>query len=219
VDEIRIGYFLEDIGQENFLKTLVERVAQEMELTPHRLRHEVRNATGGRGATLNELRRFLHDVSRDRERPFALLVIAIDGDCRGYREVRDEIHTTVEQSGYAGQVAYAVPDPHIERWYLADPRGLQRVLNIKTIPDVPTYKCARDRYKRALRDAVRQVGVIAPLGGVEYGPDIAQALDLYAVGKADSGFKHFIDELRVGLRPFVTLPSGRAWRREDLYEQ
>jgi len=209
VDEIRIGYFLEDIGQENFLRTLVGRVAQEMGLAPRRIRHEVRNATGGRGAALSELRRFLRDVSRDRERPFALLVVAIDGDCRGYREVRDEIRTSVEQSGYTGQAICAVPDPHIERWYLADPRGLQRVLDVRTVPDVPAYKCERDRYKRALREAIRQAGVIAPLGGIEYGPDIAEILDLYAVGRADAGFRHFIDELRAGLAPFVMVQEER----------
>ena len=47
MDEIYVGYFLEDIGQENFLKSLVERVAQEIGLTSQEVRHEVRNATGG----------------------------------------------------------------------------------------------------------------------------------------------------------------------------
>jgi len=199
VDEIRIGYFLEDIGQERFLTALVNRVAREMGLPSRRLRHEVRNATGGRGAALEELRRFLRDVNHERERPFALLVVAIDGDCRGYRERRDEIRAIVKQSGYLGPVICAVPDPHIERWYLADPRGLQQVLEVGNAPEVPTYKCERGRYKQALRDAIRQTGVVAPLGGLEYGPDIAEVLDLYVVGKANAGFKHFLDELQAGL--------------------
>ncbi len=203
MDEIRIGYFLEDIGQERFLTALVSRIAQEMGLALQKLRHEVRNATGGRGVALDELRRFLRDVNHERERPFALLVVAIDGDCLSYRERRDEIRAIVEQSGYPGLVICAVPDPHIERWYLADPCGLQQVLEVGSIPEVPTYKCERGRYKQALRDAIRQTGVVAPLGGLEYGPDIAEALDLYAVGKADAGFKHFVDELQAGLAPFA----------------
>ena len=201
--EIRIGYFLEDIGQERFLTALVNRVAREMGLPFRRLRHEVRNATGGRGVVLDELRRFLRDVSHERQWPFALLVVAIDGDCHSYREIRDAIRTIVEQSGYPGPMICAVPNPHIERWYLADPRGLQQVLEVGSIPKVPTYKCERGRYKQALRDAIRQTGIIAPLGGLEYGADIAETLDLYAVCKADVGFKHFVDELRARLAPFA----------------
>ncbi len=203
MDEIRIGYFLEDIGQEQFLRTLVERVAQEVGIASQRLRHEVRNATGGRGKVLDELRRFLRDVGRERESPFPLLIVAIDGNCKGYQERRNEIHAIVERSGYRGRVICAVPDPHIERWYLVAPRTLQRVLGVSVTPGVPPYKCERGRYKRALREAIRQAGIIAPLGGIEYGPDVARALDLYTVGRADPGFKHFVDELREGLSPFV----------------
>lgn len=203
MDEIEVGYFLEDIGQERFLTALVNRVAREMGLPSRRLRHEVRNATGGRGAVLEELRRFLRDVNHERERPFALLVVAIDGDCRKYQERRNEIWAIVERSGYPGTVVCAVANPHIERWYLADPRGLQQVLGGRGIPEVPSSKCERGRYKQALRDAIRQTGIRASLGGLEYGPDIAEVLDLYTVGKADAGFKHFLDELQAGLAIFA----------------
>jgi hypothetical protein len=200
---MRVGYFLEDVGQENFLKSLVKRVAQENGLDPHEVIHDVRNATGGRGAVLDELRHFLRDVGRERERPFDLLVVAIDGDCRGYRERRDEIQDIVEQSGYPSTVICAVPNPHIERWYLADPRGLQQVLDAAVVPEVPSYKCERGRYKQALRDAIRQTGIIAPLGGLEYGAEIAEVLDRFTVGKVDAGFKHFVDALREGFAPFA----------------
>ena len=93
MDKINIGYFLEDIAQEDFLRSLVGRVAGEMGLASQRIRHEVRNATGGRGVVM---------------------------------------------------------------------------------------------------------------GGVEYGPDIAESLDLYAAGRTDTGFRHFIDELRAGLAPFTS---------------
>ena len=90
MDEIRIGYFLEDIGQEDFLKALVNRVAREKGLPSGRLRHEVRNATGGRGKVIGELRSFLRDVSREQDKLFAMLVVAIDGNCRSYLERRNE---------------------------------------------------------------------------------------------------------------------------------
>ena len=98
MDEIRIGYFLEDIGQERFLKALVNRVAREMRLSFPRLRHEVRNATGGRGVVLEELRRFLRDVNHEREHLFALLVVAIDGNCHSYRKRRAEIRVPAASS-------------------------------------------------------------------------------------------------------------------------
>ncbi|MCC7352742.1 MAG: DUF4276 family protein [Anaerolineae bacterium] len=197
--EIRVGYFLEDIGQENFLTSLVARVAQQIGLPAQVVHHEIRNATGGRGTVLSELGRFLRDVRRERDRPYDLLVVAIDGNCHGYQERREEIRTFVARSQYPGLVVYAVPDPHIERWYLADPHGFQQALETAIVPQVPAYKCERGRYKQALRDAIRQTGIIAPLGGAEYGSDIASALDLYTVGKADTGFKHFIEELQEGV--------------------
>jgi hypothetical protein len=203
VAEIRVGYFLEDIGQERFLVTLVERAAKEAGLLPSWLLHEVRNATGGRGKVLDELRRFLRDVSREREQIFDLLVVAIDGDCQGYSKRRKEIRDIVRRSGYPGLVVCAVPDPHIERWYLADPGGFQRALDADAAPEVPSYKCERGRYKQALREAVQRAGVTAPLGGLEYGPDLATTIDLYAVGKANAGFKHFVDDLCAVLITFV----------------
>lgn len=193
--KITVGYFLEDIGQERFLVALVERVAKEKELSSDRLRHDVRNATGGQGKALGELRRFLRDVSREQEQPFDLLVVAIDGNCHGYSKRRKDIRAIVKRSGYPSLVVYAIPDPHVERWYLADPDKFRQVLDTNVVPEVPSYKCERGYYKQILRRAVQQTGIAAQLGGLEYGPDIARALDLYAAGKADTGFKHFVDEL------------------------
>lgn len=206
MDEIRIGYFLEDIGHQTFLEALVERIAREMAMPHARLRAEVRNATGGRGQVFQELRDFLRDVSRERERPFDLLVVAIDGNCRGYRQTRDDILDVATQSDYAGPIACAVPNPHIERWYLADPLALQQVLEVDHVPDAPRYKCERARYKQVLRETIRQAGVVAPLGGLEYGADIVASLDLYTAGKADTGFKHLLDALGEGLAPFAREP-------------
>lgn len=207
MDSIHVGYFLEDIAQENFLKALVERIAQEIGFAAGCIRHEVRNATGGRAVVLDELHRFLRDVAREREPCFEILVVAIDGNCRGHQARQDEIRAIVQRSGYPGAVVCAVPDPHIERWYLADPHGFQQALGTHVLPQPPSYKCERGRYKEALRRAVRQTGVVAPLGGIEYGPGIAATLDLYRVGRTDTGFKHFIDELRGGLTPFATMQS------------
>lgn len=68
--EITIGYFLEDVGQEKFIQALIERVAQEVGLANDLLHHDPRNATGGKGKAVTELRRFLRDVQRETETSF-----------------------------------------------------------------------------------------------------------------------------------------------------
>lgn len=203
--EITIGYFLEDLGQERFLVALVERIAQEKRVPPDILRHDKRNVTGGQGKALIELRRFLRDVRRKQEYLFDLLVVAIDGNCHGYVERQKEIKDIVTQSSYQGSVVCAVPDPHIERWYMIDPSGFQQALGTHIVPHVPVYKCERDRYKHALRQATQQAGIIAPLGGAEYGQEIARTIHFYDAGKEDTGFKHFIDDLQAAMEQLRAL--------------
>jgi len=193
VDEMTICYFLEDIAHERFLKTLVARLAEEQGISPDRIIHDVRNASGGRGKVLEEFRQFLDDLSRQSWTP-DVLVVAVDGDCVGYRQRREEIRRLADRKGYRGFIACAVPNPHIERWYLADPEPLQRIAGVQ--PVCPRYKCQRDFYKQALRDVFRQAGFQPLLGGAEYGEDIARGIDIYKVGRIDTGFKHFVEDLR-----------------------
>ena len=56
--KLNIGYFLEDVGHENFVKALVTRVALEMGFASDDLNHDVRNATGGKGTAVAELQGF-----------------------------------------------------------------------------------------------------------------------------------------------------------------
>lgn len=197
--KIRLGYFLEDVGQEAFLISLVSRIAGESGIVPAVLVHDPRSVVGGLGKAISELRRFLLDVRRGHVSPYDILIVAIDGNCQGYAAKRDEIRRVAEQAGYRGAIVCAVPDPHIERWYLVDVDSLRRVLETDVQPDVPANKCERGRYKAALRAVFRQARLIAPLGGAEYGSEIAASLNLYAVGKHDPGFKHFVDDLTAAL--------------------
>jgi len=196
VAEITVGYFLEDVGQEAFLQALVARIAQDVGIDKKQLRHDSRSTTGGKGRAITELRKFLRDVQGSRTSSFNVLVIAIDGNCQGYLEKRNELQDIVERSDYGGAVVYAIPDPHIERWYLEDATALTQAIGVNIKPDTPRYKCERERYKNALREALKQAGVLPPLGGIEYAADIARTLDFYTIGKADTSFKHFEDELR-----------------------
>lgn len=203
MDKLNIGYFLEDIGHENFIKALVTRVALEMGFSSQELKHDVRNATGGKGLAITELRQFFRDVKKGQELPFAVLVVAIDGNCQGYREKRDEIVQIAQQTGYPGIPICAVPDPHIEHWYLIDPDAFCKAAEIDSRPEVPSYKCERGLYKRVMQEAFAKSGLAPPLGGVEYGEDIALEIDFFTAQKKDVAFGHFRAELRSALQSFT----------------
>gem|GEM_PF-191020 len=197
------GYFLEDIAHERFMKALVERIALEQGIRAENLSHDIRNATGGSGKSLAQFKRFLHEYAKGRESAFDIIVVAIDGNCTGYTQKRSEITAIKEQTGYGGQLVCAVPDPHIERWYLADGIACQKAIRSTAPPDCPAYKCEKGRYKNALGEAIRSAGVITLLGGAEFGPQIVEEMDFYRAGQNDSSLKHFIEELRVAFGPFI----------------
>ncbi len=100
ISELNIGYFLEDVGQESFVKALVTCVASDIGFDSEGLNHDVRNATGGKRLAMTELKRFLRDVKKRHAFPFDVLVVAIDGNCQRYREKRDEIAKIVQQTNY-----------------------------------------------------------------------------------------------------------------------
>lgn len=197
---IRVGYFLEDVAQEAFVTTLTERIARQVGFSADDVAHDPRSAVGGHGVVTTELRRFLLDVRRGIEGIPDILVVAIDSNCTGHVAMRNEIEHIVQQTEYPGTVVYAIPDPHIERWYVADPNALAAAVEANVYPEPTRDKCERGHYKQVIIRALRQACIIAPLGGTEYGPEVANALDLYAVGRADSGFRHFVDQLQGALR-------------------
>jgi hypothetical protein len=134
---------------------------------------------------------------------FDVLVVAIDGNCQGYREKRNEIKGIAEQTTYPGLLVCAVPDPHIERWYLIDQNAFCKAVEIDFQPEIPPYKCERGLYKRAMQEAFAKVELAPPLGGIEYGEDIALEIDFFTAQRADAAFRHFREELRSALQPFI----------------
>ena len=197
-EQIVIGYFLEDIAQESFLKALVDKVAKGINVASS-LTHAVWNAAGGRGQALDQLRRFVRDVQDGRLRPFHILVIAIDGNCCTYQDRKNEIDRIVLGSKYSGMYVLALPNPHIERWYLLDPSAFREAIGAKSDPIVPGYKCERGLYKHALRAGFQSHGAPPPFIGTEYAPEIVARMNLYNAGKQDSSLKHFVDGLKQAL--------------------
>ncbi len=195
-DSLHIGYFLEDIAQEKLITGVVQRVADQMGI---QVAHDVRNATGGQGRVLTELRRYLADIRRGRIAEPPVLVVAIDGNCSSYQEKRRQIQQLVEQAEYSGTVIYAIPNPHIECWYLADPDGFRAAISGSEPPPIPSRKCDRGWYKRALIEAFRTANIIPQLGGAEFADAIVANMALDRIQQSDRALGHFVADTRSAL--------------------
>jgi len=181
---ILVDLFVEDRAHEEFLKPLIGRLGEEGGVRV-RVRVRVRSARGGHPRALQEFR-FYQKTALSRPSSDAdLVVVAIDANCSPYAEARNGILAAAE-SGFRKRLITACPDPHIERWYLADLGAFKSVVGRG--PTVVEAKCERRHYKNLLRSAVREAGH-PRLDGTDFAPELARAFDLYRAGKADASFK------------------------------
>jgi hypothetical protein len=193
---IGIEYFLEDRRHEEFITSLVRRIAAEEGV---QTTHRVLAASGG-SRVLPQYKDYMR-VRKKTGLPDAdLLIIAIDGNCKGHMDKERELSPIVP-NGLREHIIYCIPDPHIERWYLLDLHALKTAVGMDlTIPQ-PAYVCQKrqkDYYKSILGNALRPIGSL--LGGPEFAEQIVQHLDLHLLSRADGGFDRFVQELRTKLR-------------------
>jgi hypothetical protein len=86
-------------------------------------------AAGGRGRVMKELEIYQKSIFGG----FAglgipdVLVFAIDANCTPYNEMRALISKQSDPA-LRGSAVIACPEPHIERWYLADPVSFRKVV-------------------------------------------------------------------------------------------
>jgi len=193
--------FAEDAAHEAFLVPFVKRLAGEKGMT---LDVRVRSAVGGHGRAMSEFDLFQRTLKqRHLARP-DLVVICIDANCKRYAQARREIQAQTAPD-LCECMVIACPDPHIERWYMADPEGFASVVG--ATPPMPKNKCGRDIYKSLLHDTIHQAGHIAPLGGIEFAPEVGGQMDLFQAGNNDHSLKAFADELRNALVRLASLPE------------
>lgn len=195
-DPLQIDLFAEDRGHEELLRPLLVRLAQEEKKS---IEVCVRSARGGHGRAIAELALYQRTMlKRPGREPFPnLLVAAIDANCKSYTAARKEL-TDALLEPFAPITVCACPDPHVERWYLADQDAFQEVVGLR--PDVPAGKCERDLYKQILAQAVVEAGHPATLGGIEFARELAKAMNYFRAGKVDTSLKHFLEEVRNRLR-------------------
>ena len=171
---LRIDLFAEDQAHELFVSALLRRILGHAGL-PFTL--NVRSAVGGHGRALVALKTYQRAVLKGAAglvRP-DLLIVIIDANCNKPVAARNAILGEIV-AGAAGEMVIACPDPHIERWFFADPEVFARVIGVDQQPG--RRKCERSRYKALLKNAVRRAGHFPTVGGVEFAEEIVREMDL-----------------------------------------
>jgi hypothetical protein len=186
-----VRLFAEDRAHEAFVRALVKRLARETALD---LRVHIGIAQGGHGRAITELELYQKTKSGD---PADVLAVVIDANCGGWNQSRTDIGEKVDAS-QAGAVVIGCPDPHVERWFLADPVSLSQALGL--VVSREKRKCERGYYKRKLVNALRHAGQFVTLGGIEFAEEIVECMDLYRAGRNEPSRKHFVDDLRSAFR-------------------
>ena len=209
VAKINVLYFLEDRAQEGFVKALVARVAGEVNIPGEELAHDVRSARHG-SKVVKEFRQFLKYAPGMLFQGPILLVVAIDGNCSGYGEKVRQLENYVRPNHpFKGKVAYAIPDPHIERWYMMDQAAFKEGISLDKAPDMPPYKCHKNYYKLLLNATLKEGGINSVLGGAEYAERIVSRMRrLDALSQHDPGFGHFVADLRGKFRTIAREGTG-----------
>lgn len=187
---LTVDLFAEDRAHEEFLRAMLNRIATEQD---RNLTVRVRSARGGHPRVLEELGLYQTSVLKAPENLSMpdLVCIAIDANCKRWIRARTDIKKRI-QSQFMQRAIIACPDPHIERWYLADPDSFAQVVGVR--PKVGKRKCERDRYKAILSKAIVDAGHPVTLGGIEFAQELVAAMDLYRAGKSEGSLKHFLDE-------------------------
>ena len=127
------------------------------------------------------------------------VIVVHDCKCKGKEKVKKFFSDIAGRSAYPyKEISYALPDPYIERWYLADTKALKEAIKLKKEPSKLGYvhdKKRPDFYKNEINRITSESEMELPWVASEYGDKIAEKLDLQAVGKVDKNFKEFIESL------------------------
>jgi hypothetical protein len=191
---LNLDMFVEDRAHEHFIRALIIRIAREVQRD---LEIQIRCATGGHGRAVSEFRTYQTLLSKGVLAIPGLIVVAIDANCSKPHAKRRQILDVVPDEQQV-EIVVACPDPHVERWYMADLASFAQIVG--TTPRIKQKKCKRDYYKNALASAIRSAGHPQTLGGLEFAEELAERMNLYDAGRVDRSFASFIDDLRSALR-------------------
>ncbi|MFN7922039.1 MAG: hypothetical protein U0Q16_18190 [Bryobacteraceae bacterium] len=169
-----IALFCEDSFHERFVVSMIERFARERSVYVAVRKYSAR---GGLPKVREEFRDFLRDLDRNRRRIPDLGIVVTDANCHGLHKRRSQLDGAFKlYPDFRSLFEFAIPDPHVERWMLADPLAFQSVFGRGCT--LPAIKCRKDEYKKLLRQEIQKSGIDPALGGEEYAEDIVNAMDL-----------------------------------------
>lgn len=192
---LRVDLYCEDLGHELFVRALLLRLAREER---RRISILTRSGRGGHGAAMAEFRAWQRlSAGMGDDGPPDLLALIIDSNCQDWNGIRRELEDSIDSAVFSRAVV-GCPDPHVERWCLADPKAFQDVVG--AAPPEDPGKCERLLYKRLLRETITTTGQPILTDPMEWAPDIVRAMDLYRAGKNQRSLGHFLDHLRAALR-------------------
>jgi hypothetical protein len=200
---MRVGLFFEDEGHRSLVTGLCQRLAALEQVDVDLVE---RNISGGAPMALRKVRAYARELEAGISPFFEILVVAIDGNCVGATQRREMVQQCL--GAYPGELVVAVPDPHVECWYLADRGALSTVLQVGVSVERPPYKCERGRYKAALRSGFAAADVTPPAGGAEFGADIAEVLDLDRATRNDRSLDDFVSAFRAAARRLANTGGG-----------
>jgi hypothetical protein len=186
---VSVALIAEDFAHEAFVRSLVTRLASEANCD---VQVSTVSGRGGSGKAISELGAYQRALRSTASAP-SLLIVAIDANCKGWNNAHTAITEAIDTDLFP-VVSIGCPDPHVEKWYMADAVALEKKFggSVKS----PKKKCARDVYKRALVDYLEDTDNVLTIGGAEFADEIVTAMDLYRAGKTDPALKAFIGSLR-----------------------
>jgi hypothetical protein len=194
-DASLVDLFGEDQAHEAYVGALIRRLLRD---AGRDARVRTRSALGGHGrmtTELDALQKAVRGGQSGLDVP-DILVVARDANCERFSNARRTIQAHIDRTVFRAS-AIACPDPHIERWFLADPISFRQVVGAEA--SAGKRKCIRNLYKRRLADAIRNGGHPVTLGGIEFAIELVEALDLYRAGRNEPSLQHFIEDFRQAL--------------------
>lgn len=203
-DPIRVSVFAEDSAHAAFLVPMLHRVAESLEIS---ISTQVVSAEGGRPRALSQFRVWQATAALfpGAVAPFDLVVVALDGNCSTFAKTKQSIEEIVLPV-FSTRFVAACPDPHLERWLMADPQSFAAVVG--KAPTLGRQKCERSHYKKILADTIRGAGHPPTLlHGRDFAPEIVAAMRLYRASKNCRSLGAFLDDLRRKLRGFQALST------------
>ena len=181
---------MEDAGHEAFIPGLFFRLLREQGVDSSKV--DFMNLSSRGGKSLEAFEQFIKDTRNAPHLRGDLLIVGSDADSSGFQSRRKYISEKSQQATYS-KVVPVIPVPYIERWYLLDIRALSSVSGLSLGQVSLSHPGDKHYYKTLLRKVLAEN--TPPLGGIEYGPDLVEKMDLYLARKQDVGLDHFISEV------------------------